>query len=59
MSCGSFDHAEHLTWVSLVVPRHGVAEQGDMKQLRSLIGNDYRVHMQLDNLPVAVVRDDR
>ncbi|CAM9124637.1 unnamed protein product [Ectocarpus sp. 4 AP-2014] len=38
---------------------HQQMSDGDMKQLRSLIGNDYRVHMQLDNLPVAIVRDDR
>ena len=25
-----------------------------MEQLQDLIDNDYRVHMQLDNLPVAI-----
>ena len=28
--------------------------QDDMEQLQVLIDNDYRVHMQLDNLPVAI-----
>lgn len=28
-----------------------------MKQLRDLISKDYRVHMQLDNLPVAISND--
>lgn len=33
--------------------------QGDMTLLQELINNDYRVHMQLDNLPVAIRVEDR
>lgn len=29
-------------------------DKGNMEQLQDLIDNDYRVHMQLDNLPVAI-----
>lgn len=30
-----------------------------MKMLQELINNDYRVHMQLDNLPVAIRVEER
>ncbi|CAM9139209.1 unnamed protein product [Hapterophycus canaliculatus] len=33
--------------------------EDNMKQLQNLISNDYRVHMQLDNLPVAIHDDSR
>ena len=31
--------------------------QSDVKLLQQLISDDYRVHMQLDNLPVAIHGD--
>jgi len=33
--------------------------QDHMKTLQGLISNDYRVHMQLDNLPVAIRIEER
>lgn len=30
-----------------------------MTMLQHLISNDYRVHMQLDNLPVAIRSEER
>ncbi|CAM9161670.1 unnamed protein product [Pylaiella littoralis] len=36
-----------------------IMSEANMKQLRDLISKDYRVHMQLDNLPVAIGNDSR